>query len=335
MMEWTDRHCRYFLRLLTGRALLYTEMVTAAAVIHGDQDKLLSFHEAEHPVALQLGGSRPRELAQAARAGRSYGYDEVNLNAGCPSDRVQSGRFGACLMAEPALVADCVAAMDAVTDVPITVKCRIGIDQRDSFAELCEFAGAVYEAGCQTLIVHARKAWLTGLSPKENREIPPLRYDVVHALQREFPDFPIVLNGGLEKLETAERQLEGLHGVMFGRAAYQNPYLLADVDKRFFGCTEPVASRSEIVHRLIPYVETHLAHGGQLKQITRHLTGLFRGQTGGRQWRRILSEEAYRPGADARVLLQALGPVTGRCRLGDPHRPNTVGSDVHEVGPVP
>ncbi len=334
MMEWTDRHCRYFLRLITSRALLYTEMVTAVAVIHGDRDHLLSFHPAEHPVALQLGGSHPDELARAACIGLAYGYDEINLNVGCPSDRVQSGRFGACLMAEPGRVAECVAAMGAAVDVPVTVKCRIGIDDRDSYQELRDFAETVFDAGCDALIVHARKAWLTGLSPKENREIPPLRYGLVHALKCDFPGYPIVLNGGLGDLGSGEPHLTDLDGVMFGRAAYQQPYMLADVDRRFFGCTRLAPSRADVVHRLIPYADAHLADGGRLQQIARHVIGLFHGRPGGRLWRRSLSENATRAGADSRVLLEALEAVAKASGAGGIVTPTVTSSGNRGIEPL-
>ena len=314
MMEWTDRHCRFFLRLISRRALLYTEMVTAAAVVHGDRDHLLSYHPDEHPLALQLGGSRPEELAHAAQVAAAYGYDEVNLNVGCPSDRVQSGRFGACLMLQPSLVADCVAAMGAAVHVPVTVKCRIGVDDRDSYDELRAFADAVFEAGASVLIVHARKAWLTGLSPKENRDIPPLRHDVVHRLKHDFPRFSIVLNGGLSGVDEAVSHLEQLNGVMFGRAAYQNPYLLAEVDRRVFGDHHPMPSRPEIVQRLLPYADRHLTEGGRLQQIARHVLGLFHGQPGARRWRRYLSENAWRPDAGSQVLRDALAFAGGDFR---------------------
>jgi tRNA-dihydrouridine synthase A len=306
MMDWTDRHCRFFLRLLTRRTLLYTEMVTTGAVLRGDQERLLAHDPAEHPLALQLGGSDSAELARSARIAAEFGYDEVNLNVGCPSDRVQSGRFGACLMAEPALVADCVAAMRAAVALPITVKTRIGIDDRDSYAELVEFVGRVAEGGCQIFIVHARKAWLTGLSPRENREIPPLRYDIVHRLKRDFPDLIIVLNGGLTRLDQIAEQLRHVDGVMIGRAAYENPYLLAEVDQRFWGSTRRAPSRHEIIRDLLPYVELQLWRGTPLHCMTRHLYGLFQGVPGARAWRRYLSENAHGPGAGAAVLEAAL-----------------------------
>lgn len=309
MMDWTDRHDRYFLRLLSRHTRLYTEMVTTGAVLHGDRERLLGFDPAEHPLALQLGGSDPSELARCAVLAEDWGYDEVNLNVGCPSDRVQSGRFGACLMAEPELVADCVAAMIAATQLPVTVKTRIGIDHRDSYEELARFVSLVADAGCRTLIVHARKAWLQGLSPKENREIPPLNYPTVYRLKADFPELAVVINGGILDLEAAETHLQRVDGVMLGRAAYQNPYLLASVDRRLFGDPAPIADRREIVQRLLPYVEQQLARGVYLHRITRHILGLFNGQPGARQWRRYLSEHAPRREADAGVIRQALARV--------------------------
>ena len=309
MLDWTDRHCRFFLRRLTRHALLYTEMVTTGAVLRGDRERLLAHDPAEHPLALQLGGSDPAELAQSARVATEFGYDEVNLNVGCPSDRVQSGRFGACLMAEPALVAACVAAMRATVDLPITVKSRIGIDDRDSYDELVEFVGRVAEGGCQIFIIHARKAWLTGLSPKENREIPPLRYDIVHRLKRDFPDLVIVLNGGLTRPDQVAEQLGHLDGVMIGRAAYENPYLLAEVDRRFLGSARLTPSRHDIIRDLLPYVECQLRRGTPLHCMTRHLLGLFQGVPGARAWRRYLSENAHQPGAGTAVLEAALRQV--------------------------
>ena len=308
MMDWTDRHCRFFLRLLTRRTLLYTEMVTTGAALRGDRERLLAHDPAERPLALQLGGSDPAGLAQAARIAAEFGYDEVNLNVGCPSDRVQSGRFGACLMAEPDLVAACVAAMRAAGSLPITVKTRIGVDDCDSYEALVEFVGRVADGGCRMFIVHARKAWLTGLSPKENRKIPPLRYDIVHRLKRDFPELVIILNGGLTSLEQVAEQLRRVDGVMIGRAAYENPYLLAEVDRRFFGLTPP-PSRHQIIRDLLPYVELQLRRGTPLHCVTRHLLGLFQGAPGARAWRRHLSEHAHRRGTGIEVLEAALGAV--------------------------
>jgi tRNA-dihydrouridine synthase A len=306
MMDYTDRHCRYFLRLLSRRALLYTEMVTANAVLHGDRNRLLGFSAEERPVALQLGGSDPRHLATAAAIGANYGYDEINLNVGCPSDRVQTGRFGACLMAEPELVAECVAAMRAAVRIPVTVKTRIGIDERDSYDELAAFVERVAAAGCETVIVHARKAWLKGLSPKENREIPPLRYDVAYQLKRDFPRLAIVLNGGVQSLDAANAHLRHVDGVMIGRAAYENPFLLAPADARLFGDAAAVPTRADIVSRILPYVETQLARGTRLHSITRHMLGLFHGVPGARAWRRHLSAHAPRADAGLDVVLTAL-----------------------------
>ncbi len=308
MLDWTDRHCRFFLRLLTRRTWLYTEMITTGAVLRGDRERLLAYDPAEHPLALQLGGSDPAELARCARIAAEFGYDEVNLNVGCPSDRVQSGRFGACLMAEPDLVAACVAAMRAAVSLPITVKTRIGVDDRDSYEALMEFVGRVADGGCRMFIVHARKAWLTGLSPKENRKIPPLRYDIVHRLKRDFPELVVILNGGLTSLEQVAEQLRRVDGVMIGRAAYENPYLLAEVDRRFFGLTPP-PSRHQIIRDLLPYVELQLRRGTPLHCVTRHLLGLFQGAPGARAWRRHLSEHAHRRGAGIEVLEAGLRQV--------------------------
>lgn len=309
MMDWTDRHDRYFLRLISRHTRLYTEMVTTGAILHGDRNYLLSYDPAEHPVALQLGGSEPAELARCARIAEEWGYAEVNLNVGCPSDRVQSGRFGACLMAEPELVAEGVAAMRAAVTIPVTVKTRIGIDKRDSYEELLRFVDGIARAGCQVFIIHARKAWLTGLSPKENREIPPLRYDVVHRLKADLPHLKIILNGGLISLEQIARQLTLLDGAMIGRAAYQNPYLLADVDRRFYGATPPPPSRHQVIERFLPYVEAQLARGVPLTAMTRHIFGLFQGLPGARAWRRHLSEQAHRRGAGVEVIEAALRQI--------------------------
>ncbi len=306
MLDWTDRHCRYFHRLLSQRAILYTEMVTTGALIHGDHHRFLQFNQAEHPLALQLGGSNPRELAICAKMAEDYGYDEINLNVGCPSDRVQNGRFGACLMAEPELVAECVAAMTQAVAIPVTVKSRIGIDDKDSYPELVHFIGTVAAAGCQTFIIHARKAWLSGLSPKENREIPPLRYDTVYQLKIDFPHLEIILNGGVTSIDQAETILQRVNGVMIGREAYQHPFLLIDADQRLFGDTRPTLSRTEIVHALLPYISAQLGNGLRLHSITRHILGLFHGQYGGRGWRRHLSEKGNLAGADEAVVLQAL-----------------------------
>ena len=311
MMDWTDRHCRFFHRLLTRRARLYTEMVTAEAVLHGHRDRLLAFSPEEHPVALQLGGSDPARLAEAAAIGEGYGYDEINLNVGCPSDRVQEGRFGACLMAEPALVARAVAAMQTRVSVPVTVKCRIGIDDQDNEADLERFVTAVADAGCRTFIVHARKAWLQGLSPKENREVPPLDYGRVHRLAAAHPSLEIVLNGGIASLAEAEGHLAHVDGVALGRAAYQNPYLLAEVDRALFGAATSAPSRRDVLEALVPYVQRHLRGGGRLNNVTRHILGLYHGRPRARAFRRHLSEHAPREGAGIEVLRNAIRIAEG------------------------
>lgn len=314
MMDWTDRHCRFFHRGLTRRALLYTEMVTANAVIHGDRERLIGFDPAEHPVALQLGGSDPQALAEAARIGEDFGYDEINLNVGCPSDRVQGGRFGACLMAEPALVGNCIAAMKAAVRVPVTVKCRIGIDDQDPEPALDALADAVLAGGADAIIVHARKAWLKGLSPRENREIPPLDYGRVFRLKARLPHVPVVINGGIGGLDQARELLAprdgiALDGVMLGRAAYQDPWILAAVDPLLFGAPAPVPSLHAAVERLLPYIEAEMARGVRLSAITRHILGLFQGVPGARAFRRHLSVEAVRPGAGIAVVRDALALV--------------------------
>ncbi len=308
-MDWTDRHCRFFWRLMTKHARLYTEMVTTGALLHGDVRRHLVFDGAEHPVALQLGGSDPAELAQCTRLGQDWGYDEINLNCGCPSDRVQNGRFGACLMAEASLVRDCVAAMVDVASVPITVKHRIGIDHQESYGELCDFVGTVADGGCQVFLVHARKAWLQGLSPKQNREIPPLNYEWVYQLKKDFPALTIVINGGIDSLEACQQHLQAVDGVMLGRAAYQRPWLLSQVDPLLFNEPSPVHRRHQVIDAYAAYIERMLAreteHGLRLNHMTRHVLGLFQGEVGGKQFRRMLSEQAHRPGSDQRVLLQA------------------------------
>ncbi len=309
MMDWTDRHFRYFARLLSRHTLLYTEMVTTGALLHGDPRRFLRHHPAEHPVALQLGGAEPTKMARCARLGADAGFVEININVGCPSDRVQNGRFGACLMAEPDVVAACVAAMQAAVDVPITVKTRIGIDQRDSYEELVAFTRAVVDAGCDALIVHARKAWLQGLSPRENREIPPLRYDVVLRLKQDFPDLPVVINGGIMTLEQARGFLDRLDGAMIGRAAYQTPWLLADADRLMFGDPGPARTPHDVLDALVPYVDRQLADGVPLNSLTRHILGLFHGRPGARAWRRVLSEQAHHHGAGIEVLREAAGQV--------------------------
>jgi tRNA-dihydrouridine synthase A len=309
MMEWTDRHCRFFHRLLTRRALLYTEMLTTGAVLHGDRARLLRFDPAEHPLALQLGGSDPKALAACARIGADAGFREINLNAGCPSDRVQDGRFGACLMAEPELVGDSVAAMKAAMDIPVTVKCRIGIDDQDPEPALENFAQAVKQAGADALIVHARKAWLKGLSPKENREVPPLDYDRVYRLKAAHPEMTIVLNGGVASVEDASSHLQHVDGVMMGRAAYQEPWRLLAVDPLLFGEAAPFASAKAAAAALAPYIAREIAAGTRLHGITRHLHGLFRAVRGARAYRRRLAGAATTPHADAEYLLAALALV--------------------------
>jgi tRNA-dihydrouridine synthase A len=312
MMEWTDRHCRYFHRLLTRHAFLYTEMITTGAVLHGDRARLLRFDPSEHPVAVQLGGCDPDALAKSARICADLGFDEVNLNVGCPSDRVQSGRFGACLMAEPVLVGDCVAAMKAAVAVPVTVKCRIGIDDQDPEAALDAFAGTVVAAGVDRLVVHARKAWLKGLSPRENRDVPPLDYARVHRLKARFPGLDIVLNGGIATVEQAGAHLAKLDGVMMGRAAYQDPWRLIDVDPLVFDAAPPVASARLAAEALIPYVERETAAGVRAHAILRHAVGLFHAVPGARAFRRHLSVAAVKPGAGAEVLRDALALIAAR-----------------------
>lgn len=309
MMDWTDRHCRYFHRLLTRRARLYTEMVVADAVIHGDRARLLGFSPEEHPLAIQLGGSEPLKLAEAARIAAGLGYDEVNLNVGCPSDRVQSGTFGACLMREPATVAACVAAMKAAVDVPVTVKCRLGVDDQDPETALDALADAVLAAGADGLVVHARKAWLQGLSPKENREIPPLDYDRVYRLKARLPTTFVAINGGVGSLAEARAHLAHVDGVMIGRAAYHTPDILAAVDATIFGDPRPVPDPHEVVATMADYAGGVVAAGGRLSHVTRHMLGLFHGKPGARQWRRVLSAEAVRSGAGPEVLFRALAAV--------------------------
>jgi tRNA-dihydrouridine synthase A len=308
MMDWTDRHCRVLHRQLTARALLYTEMLTTGAVLHGDRERLLAFDPAEHPVALQLGGSEPEALVEAARIGEARGYDEINLNVGCPSDRVQSGRFGACLMREPVLVADCVAAMRAAVAVPVTVKCRIGVDDQDPEESLFTLVAGCAQAGVSTFVVHARKAWLKGLSPKENREVPPLDYPLVWRLKRERPDLTIVINGGVADLDEASAHLAHVDGVMLGRAAYHTPGLLGAVDARIFGEGGEVDA-AKAVARYRPYVARELARGTHLAAMTRHMLGLFHGRPGARAWRRILTVEGVKPGAGLAVIDRALEAV--------------------------
>lgn len=306
MMDWTDRHCRFFHRLISRHALLYTEMVTADAVIYGDRERLIGFNDFEHPVALQLGGSDPVKLVEASRLAEALGYDEINLNIGCPSDRVQSGRFGACLMAEPELVYDCARTMSEAISIPVTVKCRIGIDDQDSEADLDRFVDIVAQGGVETFIVHARKAWLDGLSPKENRDIPPLDYGRVYRLKQRRNDLTIIINGGIETLAEADGHLLQTDGVMLGRAAYHTPYVLADVDRRYFGSSAPIPTRAEIVGGLMPYIAEQMEQGVRMHQITRHILGLYHGQPRARAWRRHLSEVGVLAESGIDVLQEAL-----------------------------
>lgn len=303
MLDWTDRHCRYFLRLFAPHIRLYTEMITTGAILFGDRDRHLAFDPSEQPVALQLGGSDPDALARCARIGADYGYQEVNLNCGCPSDRVQNGSFGACLMKTPEIVADCVAAMRAAVDIPVTVKCRIGVDDCDDIPFLMNFVETVKETGCNTFIIHARKAWLKGLSPRENREIPPLRYDVASLIRETWPELKIILNGGIKDCDQIETLLPQFDGVMIGREAYSNPYLLSRIDERFFAGTLP--GREEIALAMIPYMERqNRDYGTPVKSVTRHMLGLYQGQRGGKAWRRVLSTEAFKPGVEAGALIR-------------------------------
>ncbi len=315
MMDWTDRHCRAFHRTLTSRSWLYSEMVTTGAVLHGDVKRLLDFDAAEHPVALQLGGSDPADLAAAARIGEGFGYDEINLNVGCPSDRVQSGRFGACLMREPALVADCVAAMRAAVQVPVTVKCRLGVDDQDPEHSLFTLVDTCAMAGVSIFIVHARKAWLHGLSPKDNRDIPPLDYGLVARLKRERPDLTIIINGGIATLAAAQAHLAEVDGVMLGRAAYHEPAILGGVDAAIFGAADVAIDPFTAVERYRPHMARALARGVRLGAMTRHMLGLFHGRPGARAWRRILTTESIRPGAGLEVLDRALAAVSGPVRF--------------------
>ncbi|MCW4186600.1 MAG: tRNA dihydrouridine(20/20a) synthase DusA [Candidatus Thiodiazotropha lotti] len=309
MLDWTDRYCRYFLRLISSHVLLYTEMVTTGAILHGNRARFLDFDPSEHPVALQLGGSEPEALAECAKLGEAWGYDEINLNVGCPSDRVQSGRFGACLMLTPELVADCVKAMRDQVVVDVTVKHRIGVDDQDSYQALCDFVGRVSEAGCETFIVHARKAWLQGLSPKENREIPPLHYETVHQLKQDFPALEIIINGGITTLEQVEQNLEHVDGVMIGREAYHNPWILSQADSLIYGSEGNPPSRHQIIESMIPYIDQELSAGTPINRITRHILGLFQGLPRAKKWRRMLSEEAHKAGADSSLILRAAAQV--------------------------
>jgi tRNA-dihydrouridine synthase A len=309
MLDWTDRHCRYFHRLLTSETLLYTEMITTGAIIHGKGD-FLAYNQHEHPVALQLGGSNPTDLATCAKLAFERGYDEINLNVGCPSDRVQNGKFGACLMAEAELVAECIAAMESVVPIPVTVKTRIGIDDLDSYAFLTHFITTVSsQSNCDQFTIHARKAWLSGLSPKENREIPPLDYPRAYQLKQDFPDLNISVNGGVKTLQEALDHLQYLDGVMIGREAYQNPYILAEVDQRIFGVDKPVKKRSQVVEDMYPYIEQQLSNGSNLGHISRHMIGLFQNMPGARQWRRYISDNAHKSGSGIEVLQAALNKI--------------------------
>lgn len=305
MLDWTDRHCRYFHRLLTQKSLLYTEMVTTGALLHGDPERHLRFNQAEHSVALQLGGSEPQEMAECARLAASYGYDEVNINVGCPSERVQKGAFGACLMAEPDLIAECVSAMQAAVNIPVTVKNRIGIDDQDDYAGLHHFVSTVSQAGCQTFIIHARKAWLKGLSPKENREIPPLRYDLVYAIKQAFPHLEIIINGGITTLEQCQQHLQHVDGVMMGREAYHNPWLLAQVDSALYGVDDPFQDRKAVLEAFLAYVQAQQAAGVALNHMSRHILGLFQGMPGARAFRRLISENAHKQNAGVELLRDA------------------------------
>ncbi len=309
MMDWTDRHCRFFLRQMSRTAVLYTEMVTARAIRHGDRAKLLDFDAHEQPLVLQLGGSEPDVLAEAAKIGEDWGYAAINLNVGCPSDRVQGGNFGACLMATPQLVADCIAAMKQVVKVPVTVKCRIGIDEQDEDSDLQNFVETVALTGCDAFVIHARKAWLNGLSPKENREIPPLNYARVHRLKASLPHLAVHLNGGLETIEQAVIESQGLDGVMLGRAAYHTPWEMSKVDHLYTDQSAEVFTRRDVVERMLPYIETWAQQGLPLHRVTRHMLGLYHGQPGGRIWRQILSTEGVKSGAGSQVLVKALAAV--------------------------
>ena len=309
MMGWTDRHYRYFLRLISKHALLYTVMITTGAIVLGRKLEVLEHSPEEHPLALQLGGSEPKDLAHCAKLAEQYHYDEVNFNCGCPSERVQSGRFGACLMAEPQLVAACIDAMKQEVSIPVTVKTRIGIDGRDSYQFLTDFIGPIAEKGCDTFIIHARKALLNGLSPAENRTIPPLQWGVAYRLKRDFPHLTIIINGGVKRIEDIEESMKYVDGVMIGREAYQNPYFLAEIEQGIFQ-NRSIRSRHEVIEAMIPYIERSLQNDGDLKDITRHILGLYQGLPGARRWRQILSQEAYKPAANVNVLREALKQVS-------------------------
>jgi tRNA-dihydrouridine synthase A len=309
MLDWTDRHDRYFLRLISKHALLYTEMITTGALIHGDRQRYLQFNAEEHPVAIQLGGSEPADMALCAKMAEDEGYDEININVGCPSDRVQRGSFGACLMAEPNLVAECVSEMQNKVDIPVTVKSRIGIDNKDSYEALHHFIDTLANAGCQTFIIHARKAWLQGLSPKENRDVPPLRYDWVYQIKQDFPTLEIIINGGITTLDACDEHLQHVDGVMVGREAYHNPYLLATVDQRYYGATKPLPTRKQVLEAFCDYVQQQRDKDVYLKHMSRHILGLFQGMPGAKAWRRKLSENAHKPGAGITLLQEAASLV--------------------------
>lgn len=311
MMDYTDRHCRYFLRLITRHALLYTEMITSYAILHGDRTHLLKYNPAEHPVAFQIGGSDPKKLVECAKIIADYGYDEINLNVGCPSSTVTEGHFGACLMKDPNLVAECMSAMSQAVKIPVTIKTRIGVDEFDSYDYLKNFVKLIAATGCKTFIMHARKAWLKGLSPKENREIPPLHYETVYQLKKDFPHLSFIINGGIKTLAQASEQLQYVDGVMIGREAYHNPYILAEVDKIFYNDLHPIPSRQEIIHEFIPYVEEQLKEDKHLKQMTHHILGLFQGIPGARAWRRYISENAHKTGVGTEVILDAMQKIAG------------------------
>lgn len=311
MLDWTDRHCRVFHRLLTQHAVLYTEMVTTGAILHGDQDRHLAFNDVEHPVALQLGGSDPKAMTECAKIAEGYGYDEININVGCPSDRVQNGAFGACLMASPDLVAECVSSMQAVVGIPVTVKHRIGIDDQEDYKDMKNFVDTVASAGCKTFIVHARKAWLKGLSPKENRDIPPLKYELVYQLKQERPDLEILINGGIKTLDECQNHLQQVDGVMVGREAYQNPWLLQQIDPLFYQTDTQFKTRKAVLMTYLDYVQDQRDKDVWLNHMSRHLLGLFQGQAGAKQWRRYISENAHKKGAGVEVLQTAMDLVKG------------------------
>lgn len=309
MMEWSTTDCRTFWRFLTKKAVVYSEMVTSGALLHGDKKRFLQFNEIEHPIALQLGGSNPKDLAKCAKIAQDWGYDEINLNCGCPSDRVQNGMIGAVLMSHPSVVADCIAAMQNAVDIPVTVKHRIGIDEMDDYEGMLNFVDQIAATGCDTFIVHARKAWLKGLSPKENREIPPLNYDNVIRLKQERPQLEIIINGGIKTLEQSQTLLQHVDGVMLGREAYSNPYLLAEVDQKIYGCDTPTPSRQEVMEKFIVYCEQELSKGAKLNHLTRHILGLYQGLPGAKQFRRVISEQAHKPNAGIEVVFNALNAL--------------------------